>query len=50
MTDKITEAVAILKKYEPPEGYYVAFSGGKDSLCIYWLTKIAEVKADIIII
>lgn len=46
MTDKITEAVAILKKYEPPEGYYVAFSGGKDSLCIYWLTKIAGVKAD----
>lgn len=46
MTDKITEAVAILKKYEPPEGYYVAFSGGKDSLCVYYLTKIAEVKAD----
>lgn len=46
MTDKITEAVAILKKHEPPEGYYVAFSGGKDSLCIYWLTKIAGVKAD----
>ena len=46
MTDKITEAVAILKKYEPPEGYYVAFSGGKDSLCVYYLTKIAGVKAD----
>lgn len=24
----------------------MAFSGGKDSLCIYWLTKIAGVKAD----
>lgn len=47
MTDKkIAKAVEILKKYEPPEGYYVAFSGGKDSLCIYWLTKIAGVKAD----
>lgn len=45
-SEKITEAVAILKKYEPPEGYYVSFSGGKDSLCIYWLTKIAGVKAD----
>ena len=43
---KIAEAVAILKEYEPPEGYYVAFSGGKDSLCVYWLTKIAGVKAD----
>lgn len=44
--DKVKEAVAILRKYEPPEGYYVAFSGGKDSLCVYWLTKIAGVKCD----
>lgn len=46
MKEKIAEAVKILKEYEPPEGYYVAFSGGKDSLCIYWLTKIAGVKSD----
>lgn len=46
MNEKILEAVQILKEYEPPEGYYVAFSGGKDSLCIYYLTKIAGVKAD----
>lgn len=46
MKEKIAEAVKILKEYEPPEGYYVSFSGGKDSLCIYWLTKIAGVKAD----
>lgn len=46
MNEKIAEAVKILKQYEPPEGYYVAFSGGKDSLCVYWLTKIAGVKAD----
>lgn len=47
ITDKkIAEAVAILQKYEPPEGYYVCFSGGKDSLVIYWLTKIANVKCD----
>ena len=44
--DKVAEAIKILKRYEPPEGYYVAFSGGKDSLVIYWLTKIACVKAD----
>ena len=46
MNEKILEAVQILKEYEPLEGYYVAFSGGKDSLCIYYLTKIAGVKAD----
>ena len=46
MLDKIKVAVDVLKKYEPEEGYYVAFSGGKDSLCIYWLTKIAQVKCD----
>lgn len=44
--DKVKEAVAILREYEPLEGYYVAFSGGKDSLCVYWLTKIAGVKCD----
>lgn len=46
LQNKVAEAISILKKYEPPEGYYVAFSGGKDSLCIYWLIKIADVKAD----
>lgn len=44
--DKVAEAVAILREYEPAEGYYVAFSGGKDSLCVYWLTKLAGVKCD----
>lgn len=44
--DKVQEAVDLLKQYEPPEDYYVAFSGGKDSLCIYWLCKIAGVKFD----
>lgn len=44
--DKFKEAVNILQKYEPPEGYYLAFSGGKDSLCCYYLCKIAGVKFD----
>lgn len=44
--DKVADAIAVLKEYEPPEGYYVAFSGGKDSLCVYWLTKLAGVKCD----
>ena len=45
-TDKVEDAIALLQAHEPPEGYYVAFSGGKDSLCVYWLTKLAGVKAD----
>ncbi len=45
---KTKEQVAIerLKQYEPPEGYYLAFSGGKDSVCIYNLALMAGVKFD----
>ena len=28
----IQHSIALLKKHEPPEGYYLAFSGGKDSI------------------
>ncbi len=35
-----------LKAFEPPEGYYLAFSGGKDSQCIYHLAMEAGVKFD----
>jgi phosphoadenosine phosphosulfate reductase len=45
---KTKEQVAIerLQQYEPPEGYYLAFSGGKDSMCIYHLAVAAGVKFD----
>lgn len=42
--DKVTESIALLKKHEPPEGYYVCFSGGKDSVVILDLVKRAGVK------
>ena len=29
--DKVQIAIQRLKAFEPPEGYYVAFSGGKDN-------------------
>ena len=44
--DKVEMAIDVLKKFEPQEGYYVAFSGGKDSQCIYHLCQIAGVKFD----
>ena len=44
--DKVELAIQRLKAFEPPEGYYVAFSGGKDSQCIYHLCQMAGVKFD----
>lgn len=38
------QSIARIKQYEPPEGYYVAFSGGKDSIVILHLCKLAGVK------
>ena len=46
VSDKVDLAIRRLKAFEPQEGYYVAFSGGKDSQCIYHLCKMAGVKFD----
>ena len=43
---KLEATIDKIKLFEPPEGYYVAFSGGKDSQCIYELCKMAGVKFD----
>lgn len=37
--DKVQEAIELLKEHEPPDGYHVSFSGGKDSCVIYDLVK-----------
>ncbi len=42
--DRVKESVQFLKDLEPPDGYWLAFSGGKDSLTIYELAKMAGVK------
>ena len=42
--DKVKVAINRLKLHEPKEGYYLAFSGGKDSCVCYELCKMAGVK------
>ena len=44
--DKVQIAIDRLREFEPPEGYYLAFSGGKDSQCIYHIAQMAGVKFD----
>lgn len=44
--DRVENAVNRLKMFEPEDGYYLAFSGGKDSVCIKALADMAGVKYD----
>lgn len=43
---KLEVSIERLKDFEPKEGYFVAFSGGKDSIVIKKLCDIAGVKYD----
>lgn len=42
--DYIRESIDFLRQHEPPEGYFVGFSGGKDSITSLHLCKLAGVK------
>lgn len=44
--DRVSTAIKNLQTYEPPDGYYLAFSGGKDSCVIKALADMASVKYD----
>ena len=44
--DKVQVAIDRLKAFEPPEGYFLAFSGGKDSVVIKALADMAGVQYD----
>jgi phosphoadenosine phosphosulfate reductase len=37
-------AIDFIREHEPPEGYFVGFSGGKDSQVLYELVKMSGVK------
>lgn len=44
--DKVQIAIDRLREHEPAEGYFLAYSGGKDSDTILALAKMAGVKFD----
>ena len=46
ITTKKQKTIERIKMFEPPEGYYLAFSGGKDSIVTYHMLKEAGVKFD----
>ena len=41
---KLDKAIERLRAWEPPEGYYMAFSGGKDSTALKGVADLAGVK------
>lgn len=44
--DKVQRSIERLRIFEPEEGYFLAFSGGKDSVVIHRLAQMAGVKYD----
>lgn len=46
LINKVDIAIQRLRYFEPPEGYALKYSGGKDSVCILRLAQMAGVKFD----
>lgn len=42
--DRVAVAIARLQQFEPPEGYWLGFSGGKDSVALRRLADLAHVR------
>lgn len=47
VNDKVKRAIEIARSFEPPEGYYLAYSGGKDSQVVKAILDMAGVKCDV---
>ncbi len=43
----VEAAIDFIRKHEPPEGYFVGFSGGKDSIVTLDLVRRADVKHEV---
>jgi hypothetical protein len=41
--NKIEEALLRLKNYEPKEGYWLAFSGGGESMFKWWMQDTSKI-------
>ena len=46
LQEKVNKSIERLKAFEPPEGYYLAFSGGKDSVVCKALLDMSGCKYD----
>ncbi|NCC59160.1 MAG: phosphoadenosine phosphosulfate reductase, partial [Synergistales bacterium] len=44
--DKVQDALEMLREFEPEDGYYLAYSGGKDSTVLLDLARRSGVKFD----
>ncbi|MDR2981152.1 MAG: phosphoadenosine phosphosulfate reductase family protein [Puniceicoccales bacterium] len=44
LEDVVNESIGFLRQHEPPEGYFVGFSGGKDSIVTLELCRMAGIK------
>jgi len=44
LEDMVAEAIAFMQENEPAEGYYLGFSGGKDSIVLRHLAHMANVR------
>ena len=45
--DKVQRAIDLVRSFEPPDKYYLAYSGGKDSIVVEAILRMAGVGYDV---